>query len=255
MFEFLKQLQETAFVLSPFVLAGAGFALVWLGLCLWLGGLRWLKFLAGLVGAGTGYATAMALAGPQQMILTIAAVAAGLICMVLSRTAVVIIGATLAALIAAMVLAKPVLGEARTWSDMPRPQAEAPGLTESISTLETCGQYAVQKVRQTLKREGSVVYTASCIAGLAVLGIGFALPRGVCALTCAILGTTAIALGLLLLLCYKGAKPMDYVLGRQTMFWIIALMMIGFGMLVNLALCPSRLKKASPEKKQAGDKK
>jgi hypothetical protein len=256
MSEFLKQFQAAAFVLSPMVLAGAGFVLVWLGLCLWLGGLRWLKVLSGFAGAGAGYAVALHFAGPQRMVLIVIAVITGMICIFLAKTTVAILGALLAALIAAMLFAMPTLSDAKTWSDSPRPHNSAPDVVESLTTLETYGQYLLRKGTQVIQAQGSVGATAAAIAGLAVLGVSFVIPRGICALTCAILGVAAIAIGLLLLLLYKGSKPMDYILERQTMFWAIALAMIGFGMLVDLALCSGRSKtKVSPEKNKAGDNK
>jgi hypothetical protein len=256
MSEFLKQFQEAAFVLSPGVLAGVGFALVWMGLCLWLGGLRWLKVLAGLLGAGLGYAAAMYFVGPQTIALIVTAVIVGLICMTLDKITVVILGAAIAALLVNLMLAMPALKDAKTWNEIPRPPAaKSPNIVESITTLETYGQYMIQKGRQAIEGLGTVGYTAALISGLVILGIGFALPRAVCALACAILGTAAIAVGLLLLLWYKGSKPIDYVLEQQAMLWMIALIMICFGMLVELALCPKKSKPKAAHEKSAGDKK
>lgn len=256
MSEFLKQFQEAAFVLSPVVLAGVGFALVWMGLCLWLGGLRWLKVLAGLLGAGLGYAAAMYFVGPQSIALIVSAVIVGLICLCLDKITVVLLGAAMTALVVNLMLAMPTLKDAATWNDIPRPPAaKSPNVVESITTLETYGQYLVQKGRQAIEGLGNVGYTAALISGLVILGIGFVLPRTVCALSCAILGTAAIAVGLLLLLWYKGSKPIDYVLEQQAMLWLIASVMIFFGMLVELALCPKKSKPKAAHEKTTGDKK
>jgi hypothetical protein len=259
MSEFLKQFQNAAFVLSPMVLAGAGFVLVWLGLFLWLGGLRWLKVLAGFAAAAAGYAVALHFAGQQVVILIVAAVIAGLIGIFLEKIVGVIVAAALAALIANVLLALPTLSEAKTWNDIPRTpnySSDAPSVTESLTTLETYGRYLVDKGIQIVQGLGNVGYTAGAITALAILGIGFAIPRGICALMCAILGTVAIAIGLLLLLWYKGSKPVDYILESQGMLWIIALAMVGFGTLIDLALCPGRPKKKSaPDDKKTGDKK
>jgi hypothetical protein len=258
MSNFLMQFQEAAFILSPTVLVGVGFTLVWLGLCLWLGGLRWMKLLSGLVGACIGYTGAMYVVGPQTIALIVSAVIVGMICLFLDKFTIVIVGALLAAVIANLMLAMPSLKDATTWDDISKPQYSetSPTIAESLTTLETYGRYLVQKSRLAIDGLGAVRYTAAAIAGLVVLAIGFVMPRGVCALSCAILGVAAIAVGLLLLLLYKGSKPMDYILNQQSMLWIIALIMIGFGTLADLALCPNRSKaKTSPEKKPAGDKK
>ena len=258
MSELLKQFQNAVFVLSPTVLAGAGFVLVWLGLCLWLGGLRWLKILAGLIGAGAGYVGAMYVVGPQTIALVVSAVVVGMIGLFFDKLTIIITGAVLAAIAVNLAIALPTLNRAETWNDLPNPPIAkdgSPDVAESLTTLETYGRYLVEKGRQTILGQGNVGYSAAAIAGLAVLGIGFVIPRGVCSLTCAVLGVPAIATGLLLLLLYKGSKPMDYILEHQTMLGTITLMMIGFGMLVDLALCPSGSKKMSPKKKQTGETK
>jgi hypothetical protein len=256
MSDFLRQFQESAFTLSPVVLAGAGFMLVWLGLFLWLGGLRWLKFLAGFAAAAVGYAVALHFAGQQTMVLVVAAVIAGLIGIVLEKIAGVIVAAATAALIVNLLLALPMLNDAGTWNDIPRMQNAAPSVVESLTTLEVYGRYLIEKGMQAVQSLGKVGYTAGIIAAMAVVGIGFAIPRGICALMCAIFGTAAIATGLLLLLLYKGSKPVDYILECQGMLWTIALAMVGFGMLIDLALCPGRPKKKNAlEEKKTGDKK
>jgi hypothetical protein len=259
MSDLLRQFQESAFTLSPVVLAGVGAGLVWLGLFLWLGGLRWLKFLAGFAAAAVGYAVALRFAGQQTAVLVVAAVIAGLVGIFLEKTVGVIVAAVLAALIVNLLLALPMLSDAKTWSDSPRVQSAkdvSPSVAESLTTLEIYGRYLIEKGIQAVQSLGNVGYTASAIAGLAVLGVGLAVPRGICALMCAIFGTAAIATGLLLLLLYKGSKPVDYILECQGMLWMIALGMVGFGMLIDLALCPGRpRKKAAPEEKQTGDKK
>jgi hypothetical protein len=152
-----------------------------------------------------------------------------------------------------------MLSDAKTWNDIPKIQsakAVSPSVAESLTTLEVYGRYLVGKGTEAVQSLGNVGYTAAGITALAILGIGLAIPRGICALMCAIFGTAAIATGLLLLLLYKGSKPVDYILECQGMLWMIALAMVGFGMLIDLALCPGRSKKkAAPEEKKTGDNK
>ncbi|MEN6307425.1 MAG: hypothetical protein ABFD91_06680 [Anaerohalosphaeraceae bacterium] len=222
--------------------------LIWIGLSLWLGGLKWVKILAAFAGAGIGYTLANYCTEKQIYFMIGFAVIGGFIALFMGKTIVIFGVAVLAAIVVNVLIAWPTLAEAKTWDDAPEIELSKetpPGVVESLTVLENYAQYAGQKSVQTMKSLGSVGYTAAIIAILVVLGIGFALPRGICALGCAVIGVIWIALGLLLLLLYKGAKPIDYVIQQADVLAVVAAIMVAFGTLVDLALCPDTGKKKS----------
>jgi len=256
---FLREFQDSVYQLSPVVLIGVGFILIWIGLSLWLGGLKWLKILAAFAGAGVGYALANCCTDKQIYILIGFSVIGGFIALFIEKTVVVFGVAVLTAVFVNVLIAWPTLAESKTWEDTPKMELSKdtpPDVVQSLTVLETYTRYACQKSVQIIKSLGSVGYTAAIIAILVVLGVGFAMPRGVCALGCAVVGVSWIALGLLLLLLYKGAKPIDYVIQQAEVLAMVALIVIAFGTLVDLALCPdTRKKKSGIIDKSKGNKK
>lgn len=256
---FLRQFQDSVYHLSPIVLIGVGFVLIWIGLSLWLGGLKWLKILAAFAGAGVGYALANTCTEKQIYVIIGFAVIGGFIALWIEKTVVVLGVAVLAAILVNMLMAWPTLSEAKTWEDAPKIEVSketSPSIVESLTVLENYTRYAGQKSIQTIQSLGGIGYTAAVIAILVVLGIGLALPRGICALGCAVVGVSWIALGLLLLLLYKGAKPIDYVIQQADVLAVTAAIMVAFGTLVDLALCPDTSKKKSGmSDKSKGNKK
>ncbi|MBN2513141.1 MAG: hypothetical protein JXB18_09410 [Sedimentisphaerales bacterium] len=245
---FLKEFQDSVYHLSPVVLIGAGFVLIWMGLSLWLGGLKWLKILAAFAGAAVGYTLASCWTENHLYMLISFAVLGGFIALFIEKTIVVFGVAVLTAVLVNVLIAWPTLAEDKTWEDTPKMELSKdspPNVVQSLTVLETYTRYVCQKSVQIIKSLGSVGYTAAIIAILVVLGVGFVMPRGVCALGCAVIGVSWIALGLLLLLLYKGAKPIDYVIQQAEVLAITAVIVVAFGTLVDLALCPDMSKKKS----------
>lgn len=256
---FLKEFQDSVYHLSPIVLIGVGFILIWIGLSLWLGGLKWLKILAAFIGAGMGYAIAYCYTSKEVYMLVGIAVLGGLIALFIEKTVVVFGVAGLAAIAVNVLIAWPTLADAKTWQDVPKIELSVttpPDVIQSLNVLETYGWYVCQKSVQIIQSLGTVSWTAAIIVILVVLGVGFAMPRGVCALGCAVVGISWVAIGLLLLLLYKGAKPIDYIIQQTRVLAMVVMILVAFGTLVDLALCPDTSKKKSGMMNQSkGNKK
>jgi hypothetical protein len=252
MAEFLTTFQNSANQLAPMVLVLAGFVLVWLGLCLWLGGLRWLKFFAGSVAAGIGYTLAYFLTDRQLYFLIGAAVLAGLLAIFFEKTTVILLTAVLTAAAVNLVLAWPTLSNPQTWQNPPAinlsasPQA-GDIVVQSLTVLENYAVWVGQNAYNAVKSLGKMSWIVCAAVILTVVGLGFAIPRGICAFICATLGTMFIAVGMFFLLLYKGSKPADIFLANPGLFAAIAAGMIVFGILINLAIAPAKSrKKAEP---------
>jgi hypothetical protein len=248
MTDFLKAFQDTAGQLPPIALVLVGFVLSWLGLCLWLGGLRWLKFFAGLVAAGIGYAVAYYFTDRQLYFLIGAAVLAGLLAIFFEKTTVILLLAALMSLVACLFLAWPTLTSPQTWQNPPAmnislsPQAEQ-NVAQSLTALEDYAQWAGQNVYKAVGSLGKTSWAAAAVVALVIIGMGFAIPRGICALTCAVIGMAFISVGMFFMLLYKGSKPADIVLSNPLLFEGIAAAMIVFGVLINLAIAPAKSRK------------
>ncbi|MBM4103442.1 MAG: threonine/serine exporter family protein [Planctomycetes bacterium] len=245
MTDFLKAFQDTAGRLPPMVLFFAGLVMIWQGLCLWLGGLRWLKFFAGAVAAGIGYAIAYYFTDRQLYFLIGGAVLAGLLAILFEKTTVILLLAMLMSLVVCLLLAWPTLTNPQTWQNppvmniSPSPQAEQ-NVSQSLTVLEEYAQWAGQKVYEAIKSLGKTSWAAAAVAALVIIGVGIAFPRGLCALTCSIIGMVFVSVGMFFMLLYKGSLPADIVLENPILFEGIAAVMIVFGVLVNLAIAPAK---------------
>jgi hypothetical protein len=245
MTDFLKAFQDKAGSLPPIALVLVGFMLSWLGLCLWLGGLRWLKFFAGSVAAGIGYAVAYYFTDRQLYFLIGGAVLAGLLAIFFEKTTVILLLAVLMSLVACLLLAWPTLTNPQTWQNPPAmntslsPQM-GQNATQSLTMLEDYAQWACQNVYKAVESLGKTSWAAAAVAAMVIIGIGFAFPRGLCALTCSVIGMTFISVGMFFMLLYKGSQPADIVLENPVLFEGIAAVMIVFGVLVNLAIAPAK---------------
>jgi hypothetical protein len=252
MTDFLGTFQTTASALPQMVLAIVGGMLVWIGLCLWLGGLRWLKFFAGLAAAAIGYTLAYFLTNREIYFLIGIPVLAGLLAIFFEKTTVVLLTAVLIAGAVNLVLVWPALTNPQTWHNPPSmtPPASGQGdiVTQSLTLLENYTVWVGQNVYNAAKSLGNMNWAVYGVVILAVVGLGLLIPRCICALICAILGVAWIAVGMFFLLLYKGSKPADIVLANPSLFGMIAGGMIVFGVLINLAIAPSKARnKAVPK--------
>jgi hypothetical protein len=249
MTDFLRTFQTSASALTPMVLAGVGFVLAWMGLCLWLGGLRWLKFFAGIAVATIGYALAYFLTNRELYFLIGIPVLAGLFATLFEKTTVVLLTAVIIGLTVNLALVWPTLTNPETWENPPAvTNGQGDIVTQSLTVLENYVVWLGQNVYDAAKSLGTMTWVVYGVTILAVVGIGLLFPRGVCALMCSILGMVWIAAGMFFLLLYKGSKPADIVLENPNLFGMIAVGMVIFGVLINLAIAPAKTrKKAGPE--------
>jgi hypothetical protein len=250
MTDFLKAFQDMAGKMPPIALVFVGFVLSWLGLCLWLGGLRWLKFFAGLVSAGIGYTVAFYFTDRQLYFLVGAAVLAGLLAIFFEKTTVVLLSAAFTSLIVCLVLAWPTLSAPQTWQNPPAiniPVSSLPPTEQTVAqcltVLEDYAQWVGQNVYKAVQSLGMASWTAAAVVVLVIVGLGVVIPRGICALTCVVIGMAFISVGMFFMLLYKGSRPADIILGNPLLFEGIAAAMVIFGVLINLAIAPVKHRK------------
>jgi hypothetical protein len=245
MTDFLSTFQNTASALPPMVLAIVGGILAWMGLCLWLGGLRWLKFYAGIAAATIGYAAAYFLTDREIYFLVGIPALAALLAIFFEKTTVVLLAAVLIAGAVNLALVWPTLTDAKTWQNPPAMTTSGQGdvVSQSLAVLENYVVWIGQNIYHAAESLGTMRWAVYGVAILAVVGVGLLIPRGICAFLCATLGVIWIAAGMFFLLLYKGSKPADIVLANPSLFGMIAGGMIIFGVLINLAIAPAKARK------------
>jgi hypothetical protein len=247
MVNLIRELQNLADQLAPQVLWVGGGLVVWLGLCLWLGGLRWLKFYAGIAAAAIGYAAAYVWTNRELYFLVGIPVAAGLLAICFEKTTVVLLTGVLIGAVVSLALVWPTLNDPATWQNPPAATPPAAGqevtVAQSLTVLENYAVWIRQNIYNAARTLGSVNWVVYGVVILAIAGLGLLVPRGICALACAIYGSVTMAIGMFFLLLYKGSRPADLVLANPSLFGMIAAGMVVFGVLINLAVAPPKSRK------------
>ena len=93
---------------------------------------------------------------------------------------------------------------------------------------------------------------AVILGRILVIGSGFW--RFISALCCAVLGTTLVFAGMVLLLLYKGALPVDAISRKQPFYAAVFIAMIVFGTIEQFLLCCQRTGKTEKEAKKGKEK-
>jgi hypothetical protein len=237
-------IEEALRQIAPILLAGPGIVLVLTGLFLWLGGLRWLKPLAAFSAAGAGLVCAWLFTDRTLVPLAGCTVIFAVAALFLEKPVVVLLGAVLAA---GVVLALPFFIDGGVQSSMDQRMEAVPSvhemtLFESVEFLEKMAAWAAEWTRiywDVLPAERKMA-AAGILAGVVLAG-GFAW-RWICAITCSVLGTGMILLGMTFLLFSKGPDALPYIKEKIPYLWLGAAIMAASGTLLNRWLNPVKVK-------------
>ncbi len=242
------------------LLVPGGIVVVLAGLCIWLGGLRWIKFLAAGLGALAGLIGACIFTnGGATPVIAAALIAGGLGCFV-KKPLVIFSGAALAAAVALVILTTPAMAAAEDLNPpvhrMPYEDGQRKTLTVSESVVELRGEllFWTATIASSVKESSVVAPAIASVAALVVIGAGFVMPRFVAAATCASLGTMTVFAGMILVLLYKGARPLTGIYQTPTFFSVTVVAMVVFGTFVQLLLCPTRKNKPQGKSQTSGGK-
>jgi hypothetical protein len=257
MLEILQDFEQAAARFAPLVLIVPGLAAVVIGLFVWLGGLGFRKLLLGAAGATAGGACGFFLIGRNLAAAAILAGLAALVAIIFERLFLVVLAVILATIVSFAVLARPHLQSANAASPS-HPAGTLPqGQTATVrQSIETTKAYAVN-LGQAIKRTCSEMpaYSWAILAAAVVLSVvaGLCLRRLVWALCCAVLGTSLIFAGLILLMLYKGAAPITRIAMRSPFYAAVFAGMAAFGTVEQLLLCCRREKRSAKGKKADKD--
>jgi len=258
MLEIFQNFEQMTARISPLVLIGAGVAALLVGLFIWLGGLSIGKVLVGIAGAVCGVFVGLYVIGRNTFSALLAAAVAAVIAIIFEKVIIILLAAILAAAICFAVLAGPYIENSQAQTavapnEMPT-QAATPGASESFREIKA---YALD-VGGKIKQAGSKmpVQKWAIVAAPAVILVvgGLTLRRLTSALYFSVQGTLFVFAGMILLLLYKGTKPLSHIRINPSIYASVFAAMTAFGTIEQLLIC-KRVKTESAGDKKPGGKK
>jgi hypothetical protein len=256
MIEIFQNLEQITSRFSPLVLILSGIVLLLLGLCIWVAGLSLRKILISLVGLAVGIIVGLYVVGRNIFSTALSGSLAALIALILEKVLVVMLASALAATIAFTILAQPYFVQTeivQNQNDIST-QAAPTGLSENLQELKKFGIDAGEKIKQAGTKIPVYIWAIIAAVAAIILVSGMFLWRFTSALFFSITGTKTIFLGMILLLSYKGAKPISHIHSNPLIAAAIFLSMAGFGTIVQLLLCKGAKKEKITKIKPGGKK-
>jgi len=262
MLEALQNLEKNALTFAPEVLVVPGVLCVLLGICFWLGGMRWSRPTATVLGVLAGLLWAFFLTDRQVAAFVSMAVVVGAFALFFNRAALVVAGAATILIISLIIFAAPYLGKPKN-IQYPLPQPTAAGETGSRDNMPIAESLEAAKTHlvflgDIIGRAINLVPFEKLLISAAIAVIfaaaGYFMPQLILAITCSAWGASIIFLGMILLLLFKAARPVTQIYANAGVFGIVTLAMIVFGSAVQLLLCSARDKKLAARTQAYGER-
>jgi len=240
MVEILKSFEQGATRLSPIVLLLPGLAATAVGLFVWLGGLGFRRLLLAVMGALVGAFGTLCVVGQNPGGIVLLGLLGAVVAVVFQRFFTAVLLGALAGFAAFLAVAWPSLALQQGTSTgqlSTGDTGQTLGVPESLDTVRLYTLEVVDAAKragtQVVASRWAVVVTA--VFALLLVGLLFRNLGG--ALVCAILGTTMIFAGLVLLLMFKGSGPITRIEARVPFFGLLFIAMVVFGTLEQWILC------------------
>jgi hypothetical protein len=251
MLEFIQNFEQIAARFTPAVLVVPGLAAVLLGLFIWLGGLRFRRFMAVVIGAVIGGICGFFVAGRNvTATLVSTGVGAGLGA-IFKKIFIIMLTAAIAVLVGFAVLNWPAIENADSLKQFPDcwipDDAGYFGISQAIEITTEYAAAPGDALRQVCSQMPLRNWAIIAAIGAASITAGFFLWRIISAFCCAIVGTTLIFAGMVLLLLYKGSEPLSRIYNGGWFYAAVFAAMTGFGTIEQLLLLRLPLKKAKAD--------
>jgi hypothetical protein len=278
MLEALEYYQSLAQKFQGQILTGPGIVTVLAGLCIWLSGLRLKRILGAFAGAVIGAAGVLAVGRyPAGVVLTACAIglAAGAI---ISEIVLGLLVAVIGTLAVMMILAGGLTDSANkpmveffdgsqnynpdeitsddfvsqsypTWPNYEQKGVVIP-VPAALEITNKMAAYFAGRARKVITAAGIGSYAGAGLAVIIIVVLTFAAKRLFVSITAATLGAGLIFAGMIILLFYKGSKPVSLIAQRPGFYWIVFMAMVVFGVFVQLFLLPSKPKTIEIEVKK-----
>ena len=261
MIEIIQNFEQMTGRLDHPFLIGSGVIFLLLGLCIWLGGLALRKILISITGLAGGIVVGLFVVGRNIFSASLSGALASLIALIFQKVLCVLLAAALAAAIAFAVLSEPYFEKAETaevQGEMTE-QTTTAGLDETLKELKTFGLDAGEKIKRAGTKIPIHMWAIIAAPGVIFLICGVLLWRFTSAMFFSVTGTAVIFLGIILLLSYKGAEPVNHIRSMPFISAAVFLVMAGFGTIVQVLLCKGlkkeKITKIKPGKGNQKDKK
>jgi len=256
MLEVALHFEKAASRFDPAVMIGPGIACLIIGLFIWLGGLGFRRLLVAIVGAVGGAICGFFVIGHNVVFAVVLAAVFAIVATIFERIFITILAAALAMVLSFAVMAVLPTDGANSLKKYPEYKVS----TEPLSmqrTIETAQAY-MKDFSGEIRQSCSYMHPScwAIMAGLAVIFIlgGFWVWRLTSALCCAALGTMLVFVGMIILLMYKGAEPINHI-SHKAMFYVTVFgVMTAFGTVEQLVLCPHLNKKFAKKEVKTKDK-
>jgi hypothetical protein len=246
MSEAFQHLQRVVPLAVPLLVVVPGIICVLGGLCVWLGGLKWSKFIACLLGGICGLVCAFLFTDGKLAVLGGAAVIWMFFGLIFKRITIAFAGAVVVTAICLLAFAWGDLDANLNSSYLEFAKVIAASESEQVRAdlIEIGKQFAFfsGKVIESVRTIGTVRFVLSVSVGLAIFIGGFLKGKIVAAASCSLIGTLLVFHGMILLLMYKGATPLTIIYMKAQYYGIAAAVMVVVGTAVQLMLCPSKLR-------------
>ncbi|MHC4203807.1 MAG: hypothetical protein ACYSTT_04100 [Planctomycetota bacterium] len=216
MLEIFQNFEQMTERFAPLVMIVSGVVLLLLGLSIWLGGLALRKGFIAIAGLFGGCIVGLYVVGRNLFSASLTGALTMLSALVLEKLLVILLAAALAASVAFTIAAEPYFEQAEVaevQSDTQQ-QTAIVEFDDIVYELKTFGLDAGRKIKQTATKIPIYFWAIIATPALIILVCGVFLWRFTSALFFSVTGTTAAFLGTLLMLIYKGAKPVGYVQGK-----------------------------------------
>jgi len=251
MFEFIQHFEQIAARFRPVVLIAPGLAAVLLGLFIWLGGLRFRRFIAVVVGAVIGGVCGFFAAGRNvTAALVSTGVGAGLGA-IFKKIFIIILTAAITVFAGFAVLNRPAIENADSLKQFPDCWIpDDTGYFDIRQAVEITTGYAAtagDALRQVCSQMSLRNWAIIAAIGAASIAAGFFLWRIISAFCCAVVGTTLIFAGMILLLLYKGSEPLSRIYNGGWFYAAIFAAMTGFGTIEQLLFHQPALRKVKAD--------
>jgi len=255
MFEIARYLEQITVRFNPMVLISPGLAAVLLGLFIWLGGMGFRKILVAILGVISGAVCGFFIMANGVLLAMILAVIFAVIAVIFNKLFTTILAAVLAALLCFTVLARPYIRAEKEAASISRNEKQNKAefsVQQSIKVAKECMADFTDVTKQILlsmpKRNWAIMAGVAAVVFIA----GFFQWRLTSTFCCSALGVMLIFTGMILLLLYKGAAPVSWILGNQLFYLSVFAAMTVFGMTEQFLLCPG-IKRKPKRKKEADD--
>jgi hypothetical protein len=266
MLEALEYYQSLAQKFQSQLLTGPGIIVVLTGLCIWLAGLRWRRVIGAFTGAAVAAIGVFLIGNFAANVVLTACIIGILAGIVINRIVFGIFGAAVGVLVIMVILAGgPAAAEVTadnfvsdyscpTWPEYEQSDA---GLDASAASQITTqmAEYFADRAKKAITSASAVSFAAAGVVIVIAAIATLMAPRLFIAAVSSTLGSAVIFAGMIMLLFYKGSKPISCIAEKPRFYLAAFTAMIIFGTLVQLVLSPPAKAKAKADEETKGEKK